>query len=100
VTLENVSPRPPKWSSVEYLRILGVPAGLLKPGTFDRFAEAFRPSELDGPPPGCVRFNTPEELERNQDEQGYPEHRAAADEFVADAPVNGVFEVVVDVTAV
>jgi hypothetical protein len=93
VTLENVSPRPPKWSSVEYLRIL-------KPGTFDRFAEAFRPSELDGPPPGCVRFNTPEELERNQDEQGYPEHRAAADEFVADVPVNGVFEVVVDVTAV
>src|ERR671925_1877164 len=87
----------------------------LKPGTFEQFAEAFRPSDTDSPPAGWVRFNmirdvsdenrivtfgffdgTLEELERSQGEQGYEERRDAAGEFVEEVLVNGVFDVVVD----
>jgi heme-degrading monooxygenase HmoA len=90
----------------------------LKPGTFDQFAEAFRPSDSDSPPPGWMRFHmvrdtaddnrvatfgffdgTREELERSQVDHGYDERRAAAGEFVEDVLVNGVFEVVVDMKA-
>jgi len=90
----------------------------LKPGTFDQFAEAFRPSDTDDPPAGWVRFNmlrdtagedrvvtfgffdgTLEELEANQAGHGYEERRSAADEFVEAVLVNGVFEVTVDWTA-
>jgi hypothetical protein len=50
-----------------------------------------------------IRFGffdgTLDELERNQAEHGYQQRRAAADEFVEDVPVNGVFDVVVDMTA-
>ena len=87
----------------------------LKAGTFEEFAEAFRPADADRPPDGWVRFNmirdiadenrvvtfgffdgTLEALERSQDSHGYDERRAAAEEFVEAVPVNGVFEVVVD----
>ena len=87
----------------------------LKEGTFERFAEAFRPSESEDPPSGWVRFNmirdtsdhnrvvtfgffdgTLAELERNQAEHGYDQLRRAADEFVDDVLVNGVFDVIVD----
>jgi hypothetical protein len=90
----------------------------LKAGTFEQFAEAFRPSDTDSPPPGWVRFNllrdtadenrvvtfgffdgTLDELERSQGETGYEERRAAASEYVEDVPVNGVFDVVVDMKA-
>ena len=50
--------------------------------------------------PGVVTFGffdgSLEELERSQDAQGYDERRAAAEEFVDDVLVNGVFDVVVD----
>ena len=42
---------------------------------------------------------TPEELERSQVDHGYDERRAAAEEFVDDVPVDGVFEVVVNMEA-
>jgi heme-degrading monooxygenase HmoA len=90
----------------------------LKAGAFEQFAEAFRPSDTDSPPPGWVRFNlirdtadenrvvtfgffdgTLDELERSQGETGYEERRAAAGEFVEDVLVNGVFDVVVDMKA-
>jgi heme-degrading monooxygenase HmoA len=90
----------------------------LKAGTFDQFAEAFRPSDSDSPPPGWMRFHmvrdtaddnrvatfgffdgTREELQRSQVDHGYDERRAAAEEFVEDVLVNGVFEVVVDMKA-
>ena len=90
----------------------------LKAGTFEQFAEAFRPSDTDGPPPGWMRFHmirdtadedrvvtfgffdgTPEDLQRSQVDHGYDERRAAAEEFVEDVPVNGVFEVVVNMEA-
>jgi hypothetical protein len=86
----------------------------LKPGSFDQFAEAFRP-DADQPPAGWKQFDrirdtsdenrvvsfgffdgTLEELERSQSEFGYDERRAAADEYVDDVLVNGVFEVVVE----
>jgi hypothetical protein len=89
----------------------------LKPGSFDQFVAAFAPSEADGPPAGWVRFNllrdtaapdrvvtfgffdgTLEELESSQVDHGYAARREAANEFVADVPVNGVFDVVVDTT--
>ena len=89
----------------------------LKDGTFDQFAEAFTPSESDGPPSGWVRFNmlrdtkdenrvvsfgffdgTLDELEGSQDEHGYEDRRSAADEFVEDVIVNGVFEVAREMT--
>lgn len=83
----------------------------LKPGTFEQFMEAFRPSGGDGPPTGWVRFNalrdgdrvvtfgffngTMEELSASQTD-GYAERRANADQFVEEVVVNGVFEVVED----
>ena len=89
----------------------------LKPGTFDRFAEEFGPRESEGQPRGWVRFDmirdladenrvvtfgffdgTLEELERSQAEAGYEDRRAAVDELVEDVPVNGVFEVVRELT--
>jgi hypothetical protein len=89
----------------------------LKPGTFDRFAEEFGPRASEGPPRGWVRFDmirdladenrvvtfgffdgTLEELERSQAEAGYEDRRAAVEELVADVPVNGVFEVVREMT--
>jgi len=42
---------------------------------------------------------TLDDLQRSQDEHGYDERRAAADAFVADVLVNGVFDVVVDMKA-
>jgi heme-degrading monooxygenase HmoA len=85
----------------------------LKPGTFERFAEEFAPRESEGPPRGWVRFDmlrdrtdenrvvtfgffdgTFEELERSQSESGYEERRGAVDDLVEQVVVNGVFEVV------
>jgi hypothetical protein len=89
----------------------------LKPGTFERFAEEFGPRESEGPPRGWVRFDmirdlsdenrvvtfgffdgTLEELERSQSEGGYQDRRAVVDDLVDDVPVNGVFEVVRELT--
>jgi hypothetical protein len=89
----------------------------LKPGTFERFAEEFGPRESEGPPRGWVRFDmirdlsdenrvvtfgffdgTLEELERSQSEGGYQDRRAAVDDLIDDVPVNGVFEVVRELT--
>jgi hypothetical protein len=89
----------------------------LKPGTFERFAEEFGPRESEGPPRGWVRFDmirdlsdenrvvtfgffdgTLEELERSQSEGDYQDRRAAVDDLVDDVPVNGVFEVVRELT--
>ena len=90
----------------------------LKPGTFEQFTDAFRPPETEEPPRGWVRFTmirdtadenrvvtfgffdgTVEELERSQEQHGYAARRAAADEFVEDVPVTGVFDIVVDLHA-
>ena len=89
----------------------------LKPGTFERFAEEFIPPESEGPPRGWVRFDmlrdladenrvvtfgffdgTFEELEQSQVEHGYEERRTAVDEVVDEVVVNGVFEVVRDMS--
>ena len=89
----------------------------LKPGTFERFAEEFGPRQSEGPPRGWVRFDmirdladenrvvtfgffdgTLEELERSQSEGGYEDRRAAVDDLVDEVPVNGVFEVVRELT--
>ena len=85
----------------------------LKPGTFERFAEEFGPQESEGPPRGWVRFDmlrdrgdqdrvvtfgffdgTFEELEQSQADSGYAERRAAVDDLVDEVVVNGVFEIV------
>jgi hypothetical protein len=85
----------------------------LKPGTFEQFAEEFGPRESEGPPRGWVRFDmlrdladenrvvtfgffdgTFEELEHSQAESDYEERRAAVDNLVNEVVVNGVFEVV------
>jgi hypothetical protein len=85
----------------------------LKPGAFERFAEEFAPRESEGPPRGWVRFDmlrdlndenrvvtfgffdgTFDELERSQAESGYEERRGAVDDLVEEVVVNGVFEVV------
>src|ERR671923_2804285 len=90
----------------------------LQPGAFEQFAEAFRPTDTESPPAGWVRFNmvrdlsdenrivtfgffdgTLEELEQSQAGQGYEERRDAAGEFVEEVVVNGVFDIVVDMTA-
>jgi hypothetical protein len=90
----------------------------LKPGGFDRFAAEFGPRESDGPPAGWVRFDmirdtadencvvtfgffdgTLEELERSQAESDYAERRSALDDVVEQVLVNGVFEVVREMTA-
>ena len=89
----------------------------LKPGTFDQFAEEFGPRESEGPPRGWVRFDmirdladenrvvtfgffdgTLEELERSQAEANYEDRRAAVEDLVEEVPVNGVFEVVREMT--
>ena len=41
---------------------------------------------------------TLEELERSQAEAGYQDRRAAVDDLVDEVPVNGVFEVVREMT--
>jgi hypothetical protein len=41
---------------------------------------------------------TLEELERSQSEGGYQDRRAVVDDLVDDVPVNGVFEVVRELT--
>jgi hypothetical protein len=85
----------------------------LKPGAFERFAGEFGPKESEGPPRGWVRFDmlrdradenrvvtfgffdgTFEDLEQSQAESGYAERRAAVDDLVDEVVVNGVFEVV------
>ena len=85
----------------------------LKPGTFERFAEEFGPRESEGPPRGWVRFDmlrdradenrvvtfgffdgTFEQLEQSQAESDYEERRAAVDDVVEEVVVNGVYEVV------
>lgn len=85
----------------------------LKPGTFDQFVEAFRPPGDEAPPAGWVRFHmlrsladenevvtfgffdgTIEELEGSQVDHGYEERRNAADAFVDEVILNGVYEVV------
>jgi hypothetical protein len=86
----------------------------LKPGTFDRFAEAFLPAD-DDVPRGWVRFNmlrgiadenevvtfgffdgTLEELQRSQDDSDFDERRAAIEPYVESVIVNGVYDVAVD----
>jgi hypothetical protein len=71
----------------------------------------------DGPPAGWVRFDlirdvadenrvvtfgffdgSLAELEGSQVDHGYEARRESANAFVADVPVNGVFEVVVDMS--
>jgi hypothetical protein len=88
----------------------------LKPGTFEQFAETFRPDE-GAPPPGWVRFDmargvtdenevvtfgffdgTLEEMDRNQEEGGYRERVDAVAPFVEAVVANGVYEIVVDWT--
>ena len=88
----------------------------LKPGTFDRFGEAFMPDE-DEAPAGWVRFHmlrgladenevvtfgffdgTLEELERSQEEAGFERLRDAIDPFVDAVIANGVYEVVATLT--
>ena len=89
----------------------------LRPGTFERFAEEFGPRESEGPPQGWVRFDmlrdladenrvvtfgffdgTFEELEQSQAESDYEDRRGAVDELVEEVVVNGVFEVVRDMS--
>ena len=89
----------------------------LKPGTFERFADEFGPRESEGPPRGWVRFDmlrdladenrvvtfgffdgTLEELEQSQVEHGYEERRTAVDDVVDAVVVNGVFEIVRDMS--
>ena len=83
----------------------------LKPGSTDDFFEAFRP-QGGSAPKGWKRFHairdvndenrvvtfgffegTLDELNSSQDDHGYAERRAAADQYVEDVIVNGVFEV-------
>ena len=88
----------------------------LKPGTFEQFAEAFRPDQ--GTPPGrWIRFNmlrgmddrdqvvtfgffdgTIEELNASQDEHGYRDRVEAVAPFVEEVLLNGLYDVVVDVS--
>jgi hypothetical protein len=87
----------------------------LKPGTFDQFAEAFRPGDGEAPPTGWVRFvmlrphgggdevvtfgffdGTMEELEASQDDHGYADRVAAAGQYVDEVVANGVYDIVVD----
>lgn len=86
----------------------------LRPGTFEQFAEAFRPQE-GTPPPGWVRFDmlrglqdpdqvitfgffdgTMDQLEASQDDHGYADRVAAAAPFVEDVLLNGVYEIAVE----
>ena len=84
----------------------------LKPGSFDRFREAFGPPE-DEAPPGMKRFyalrntsdenevitfglfdGTLEDLRAAQGEGGYEERRASVDELVESVGADGIYEVV------
>ena len=84
----------------------------LKPGTFEQFAETFRPQDQDAPA-GWVRFHmlrnladenevvtfgffdgTLEELEHSQEDAGYTSRRDAIDSFVEVVIANGVYEIV------
>ena len=84
----------------------------LKPGSFDRFREAFGPPE-DEAPPGLKRFyalrntsdenevitfglfdGTLEDLRAAQGEGGYEERRASVDELVESVGADGIYEVV------
>jgi hypothetical protein len=88
----------------------------LKPGTFDRFSEAFLPSE-DEAPAGWVRFHmlrgladeneivtfgffdgTLEQLERSQRDADYRSRRDAIDQYVDAVIANGVYEIVATLT--
>jgi len=89
----------------------------LKPGTFEQFAEAFRPDGVVAPdgwrrfdmlrdtsdPDRVVTFGffdgTLDELERSQDDHGYEARREAANAYVDEVVVNGVFEVAVEMVA-
>jgi hypothetical protein len=90
----------------------------LKPGTFDQFAEAFRPGDGEAPPAGWVRFvmlrphgggdevvtfgffdGTMDELEASQVDHGYEARRDAASAFVDEVVTNGVYDIVVDMRA-
>jgi hypothetical protein len=80
----------------------------LKPGSFDDFLEAFMPDGQDRPP-GWVSFTalrdgdrivtfgmfdgTRDEMAASQVDHGYADRRAAADAFVEEVEVNGVFDV-------
>lgn len=89
----------------------------LKPGSFEQFEASFTPpgEEL---PTGMTRFHllrdgadpdrvvtfgffdgTREEFERRQEEFGYAEMRAAVDPLVEAVEVNGVFDVLKEMTA-
>jgi hypothetical protein len=90
----------------------------LKPGTFEQFAEAFRPPADEGPPAGWVRFHmlrgtadenevvtfgffdgTLEELERSQEEgDNYRSRLEAIEPFVDAVIANGVYEIFVSWT--
>lgn len=87
----------------------------LKPGTFDQFAEAFRPGDGEAPPAGWVRFvmlrphgggdevvtfgffdGTLDQLNASQDDHGYADRVAAASQYVDEVVVNGVYDIAVD----
>ena len=88
----------------------------LKPGTFEQFAETFRP-DMDSPPAGWIRFDmlrsvadenevvtfgffdgTLEELNSSQADAGYQERVDAVAPFIEAVVANGVYEIVVDWT--
>ena len=88
----------------------------LKPGTFDRFAEAFMPA-ADEAPAGWVRFHmlrgladenevvtfgffdgTLDELQRSQDEADFDSRRDAIGPFVDAVIANGVYQIVSTLT--
>jgi hypothetical protein len=46
-----------------------------------------------------LKPGTLDELLRSQDEHGYEDRRSAADAFVEDTPVSGVFEVAIEMNA-
>lgn len=91
----------------------------LKPGTFDDFAEAFRPPGDGEPPAGWVRFDmlrgiddedivisfgffdgTIDELEASQADHGYAERRRAAESaYVDEVLLNGVYDVAMEMAA-
>ena len=89
----------------------------LKPGTFDRFSEAFMPGE-DEAPAGWVRFHmlrgladedevvtfgffdgTLEQLERSQQDADFESRRDAINPYVDAVIANGVYEIVTMVPA-
>jgi hypothetical protein len=90
----------------------------LQAGSFEQFAEAFRPSDGDRPPSGWMSFTmlrdtadenrvvtfgffdgTLDELQSSQEQHGYEQRRDAAGQFVEEVLVNGVFDVVAEMKA-